>query len=118
MKRWRVCILALACFGAGALSATVYEGIAQGARQSHRGALFRGLADKLGLTDTQETRLDEIVDKARHRMVNLSHETKPRFRAIKQETRDKIREILDVEQLATFNAICDSCDRDRRRGSR
>ena len=111
MKRWQLIILASVCFGMGALSATVYEGIALGGRETARGSLYSGLAEQLDLTIDQKSRLDEIVEDARRRMVDLSRETKPRFRAIKRETRDQIREILNAEQLATFNTICESCDR-------
>jgi hypothetical protein len=114
MKRWQLIILASVCFGMGALSATVYQGVAQGGPSMRRGSLYSGLAERLALTPDQEFRLDEIVEEARHRMVDLSRETKPRFREIKRETRDHIRGILNVEQLTTFNTICDSCDRRKR----
>ena len=110
MKKWQLVLVATLCFCMGALSATVFEGVAQGGQPTVRRALAAGLAKKLNLSTVQGIRLDEIVDDARHQMVNLSRETKPRFRAIKRQTRDQIREILDAEQLATFNAICESCD--------
>ena len=113
MKRWQLILLSSVCFCVGAISATVYEGIADSGREFRRGRLYDGLTEKLNLTADQQVRVDEIVDEARHRMVALSKETKPRFRQIKAETRDRIREILDAEQLSTFNAICSSCDRRR-----
>ena len=99
------------CFCVGALSATAYQGIAQGQYDSRRGRLFAGLSDKLDLSKVQHSRLDEIVDEARHRMMALSRETSPRYWAIKRGTRGQIREILDGEQLATFNAICESSEK-------
>lgn len=111
MKRWQLFLLATLCFCMGALSATVFEGVAQGGSPRGRRALYTGLAEKLNLSSVQRIRLDEIVDDARHQMVSLSRETKPRFRKIKRQTRDQIREILDAEQLTTFNVICESCDR-------
>lgn len=116
MKRWQLFLFAAICFAVGALSATVYEGVAQDGRFSGgRRALYSGLSEKLTLTDAQRIRLDEIVDEARHRMMSLSKETRPQFRAIKRQTREQIREILDAEQLVTFNAICESCDRRKRK---
>lgn len=113
-RRWHIGLLVAVCFSAGAISATVYDTLAEPGRTSRRGSLYEGLAEQLELTAVQQARLDEIVEEARHRMVALSRETKPRYRAIKRETRDRIREILDAEQLATFNAICDTCDRRKR----
>jgi hypothetical protein len=98
----------------GAFSVTVYEGVAQEGRPFGRRALYSGLSEKLALSEAQRARLDEIVEDARHQMVGLSKVTKPRFRAIKRRTRDQIREILDAEQLATFNSICESCDQRKR----
>ena len=115
MKRWQILTFAVVCFGVGALSATVYEGIAQGGSHSRRGALYDGLAERLNLTQEQQVRLNEIVEEARQSMVTLSQETRPRFRTIKQETRNRVREILNPEQLVTFNAICESCDRRKTR---
>jgi len=113
MKRWQMILLASVCFCVGAISATVYEGIADSGREYRRGRLYDGLTEKLSLTADQQVRVNEIVEEARHQMVRLSKETKPRFRKIKRDTRDRIREILDAEQLSTFNAICSSCDRRR-----
>lgn len=115
MKRWQIFLFASVCFTMGALSATVYESVAMDGRGKGRRELYAGLADKLTLTDGQRDRLQEIVEEARHQMVALSRETKPRFRTIKNETRDRIRGILDAEQLSKFNAICDSCDRRKRK---
>ncbi len=111
MKRWQLFLLASLFFCMGALSATVFEGVAQGGSPRGRRALYTGLAEKLNLSSVQRVRLDEIVDDARHQMVSLSRETRPRFRRIKRETRDQIREILDGDQLTAFNIICESCDR-------
>lgn len=115
MKRWQLVVLAVAFFGMGALSATVYEGVAQSGKTSRKASLYDGLSERLNLTVEQQVRLDEIVEEARQRMVSLSRETKPRFRKIKRETRDQVREILNAEQLATFNTICASCDRRKER---
>jgi hypothetical protein len=115
MKRWQLFLFAFVCFTVGALSATIYESVAQDGRIKTRRDLYSGLADKLTLSETQQDRLHEIVEEARHQMVALNQRTKPRFRSIKNETRDRIRGILDGEQLSKFNAICDSCDR-RNRG--
>jgi Spy/CpxP family protein refolding chaperone len=117
MKRWQLFLFAFVCFTVGALSATVYESVAQDGRVKTRRDLYSGLADKLKLSETQQDRLHEIVEEARHQMVALSQKTKPRFRSIKNETRDRIRGILDGEQLSKFDAICDSCDR-RKSGRR
>ena len=114
MKRWHLLLLATVVFFMGALSATVFDGFAQAGRPTGRRSLFAGLEQKLNLSSIQHTRLDEIVEDARQRMIDFSRETKPRYLAIKQQTRDRIREILDAEQLVTFNAICESCDRRKR----
>ena len=115
MKRWQLLTFAFICFTIGALSATVYEGVAQEGRVPGWRALYSGLSDKLVLSEAQRIRLDEIVEDARFKMVNLSQETRPRFRAIKRQTRDQIRGILEEGQLVTFNAICESCDRRKRK---
>lgn len=115
MKRWQMVVLTVVCFGLGALSATVYEGVAQGGRKHNKSSLYSGLSERLDLTVEQQTRLDEIVEEARQRMVTLSAETRPRFRQIKEETRNRVREILDAEQLASFNELCESCDKRKRK---
>jgi hypothetical protein len=115
MKRWQLFTFAVICFTMGALSATVYEGVAQDGRSSGRRTLYAGLSEKLNLSESQRVRLDEIVEDARHQMVDLSQETRPRFRVIKRQTREQIRGILNEDQLVTFNAICESCDRRKRK---
>ena len=116
MKRWHQILFAAVFFFLGMISATVYDGVARDYKPDRR-SLYEGLAVRLSLTVEQQVRLDEIVEEARHLMVVLSQETKPRYRSIKRETRDRIREILDAEQLVVFNTICETCDRRRRRRS-
>lgn len=115
MKRWQFFTFAVICFTIGVLSATVYEGVAQDGRSLEGQTLYAGFYEKLDLSESQRVRLDEIIEEATHQMVDLSQETRPRLWAIKRQTREQIRGFLNEEQLVTFNAICESCDRRKRK---
>jgi hypothetical protein len=73
----------------------------------------------LSLNTDQKTRLKQIVDQSRERYRALSLQFRPQYDAIRDETRQEIRQILTEDQKARFEKIIHEMDerhkgRDRR----
>lgn len=88
----------------------------------------RLIVDRIDLTPEQEERIDTIVDRHIQRVRTLQREFQERFeaayepeeRAIVQDTRDAIRDVLTVEQGERYDSLLAEHDRrsrddDRRR---
>lgn len=63
------------------------------------------LGRELKLSDTQMQQLDPVVADWMKRQEELKKEVEPRFREAREEFRNRVRKILDPEQLAKFNEI-------------
>lgn len=71
------------------------------------------LVEQVGLTSEQKARVDEIVESSRQRMRNLEKDTRPQYRAIIEETRTAIKEVLTTEQRAEYERLLSERDRER-----
>lgn len=84
----------------------------------HRGfdrtRVVNRLKTELNLTDSQVQQLTVIMDEGSKKYQDLQRQTAPQFDAVRQETRDKVRQILNPEQRAKFEELVRRFDSSRR----
>lgn len=75
----------------------------------HRGfskqRVIRRLTRELDLSDTQVQQLNQIVDDFQKNFADLQKQVEPRFTALREEHRNRVRQILTPEQLAKYNEL-------------
>ena len=81
----------------------------------HRGfdkqRIVRHLSRELNLTAAQVKQLDQIMDDSMKRFRELRKQSQPQFDAAREESNNRIRQILNPEQLAKFNEMLRRFDR-------
>lgn len=76
---------------------------------------LKHLAEELSLTDAQIPQVSRIMDETRARMDEVQEQVAPQFQAVREESRTKIRAILNAEQQARFDALVKKWDARRRK---
>jgi len=89
--------------GAGAVFYGWYTGRWQ--HKFDRQRILRHLRHDLNLSDSQAQHLDQILQDTEKKFKDLHAKTEPEFEAVHQETRERIRRILNPDQLARFNEM-------------
>lgn len=75
------------------------------------------LKKDLNLTDAQVQQIGQIFDETSQKVRDLQKQIDPQFEAIHQETRARIRKVLDPEQAKKFDELVRAVDeRHKRRG--
>src|SRR5262245_16060974 len=74
--------------------------------------------DYLGLDPAQREQMHKIGEETRHEFQDLRKETQPRFEAIQERSREKIRAILNDEQRAKYDDFRRRMDERRRNRNR
>jgi Spy/CpxP family protein refolding chaperone len=74
-------------------------------RRFDKQRIVRHLTHDLSLSDTQVQQLNEIVDEYEKKYADLGAEVEPRFAALREERRNRIRQILTPEQIEKFNEV-------------
>jgi Spy/CpxP family protein refolding chaperone len=96
-------LLGIVVGGAGVLFYGWYGG------HWHRGfekqRIVQRLTRELNLTDAQVKQLDQIVDDSMKRFAELRKQFEPQFDAAREESNNRIRQILTPEQLTKFNEM-------------
>jgi hypothetical protein len=110
-------------FAAGALSLNLYQRFMAPAspnREDRAGIIIQRMNDKVGLTSDQQARIREILDETgkkyneiRKEMEPRLKDFEPRFNAVRQQSRDEIRTLLDEKQLPKFDEMVQEQDRMR-----
>jgi Spy/CpxP family protein refolding chaperone len=111
---------------AGAVSNHLYEtrfkpaGPRPGARSAPPD-IAEELGQGLNLNADQKNKLKEIIQQSRERYRTMSQQFRPQYDAVRDETRQQIRQILTEEQKARFEKIINEMDerhkgRERRPG--
>ena len=76
------------------------------------------LKKDLNLSEAQTQQVGQIFDEASQKVKDLQRQIDPQFQAIHQETRTRIRQILDPDQAKKFDELVRQIDeRHKRRGS-
>jgi hypothetical protein len=73
------------------------------------------LKNNLGLDDNQVQQVQQILDDGFHRMRELQKQSEPQFQALREDTRNRIRAILNSEQVKKFDALVKEMDERRHR---
>jgi len=109
---------------AGAVSSHLYEtrfkpaGPRPGARSAPPD-IVEELGQGLSLNADQKGKLKQIIDQSRERYRALSVQFRPQYDAIRDETRQEIRQLLTEDQKARFEKIIREMDeRHKGRGPR
>jgi hypothetical protein len=76
------------------------------------------LAQGLNLDVAQKEKIAEIVSRSRERYRALSHQFRPHYDAIRDETREEMRSVLREDQKARFEEIISKMDRRREKKDR
>jgi Spy/CpxP family protein refolding chaperone len=96
-------LLGIVVGGAGVLFYGWYGG------HWHRGfekqRIVQRLTRELNLTDAQVKQLDQIVDDSMKRFAELRKQFEPQFDAAREESNNRIRQILTPEQLTKFDEM-------------
>jgi len=74
--------------------------------------------DYLELNQAQREQMHKIGEETRHEFQELRKETQPRFAAIQEKSRVKIRAVLNDEQRAKYDEFRSRMDERRRNGNR
>jgi Spy/CpxP family protein refolding chaperone len=84
-------------------------------RGPNRERVVRRLKNELNLSPMQVQQLRQIMDDEGRRFENLQKQAEPQYQAIREETGNRIRQILSPEQTAKFNDMVRRWDERRRR---
>ena len=87
-------------------------------RPFNRQNFVRHLKADLNLSDTQVPQLEQILDSSLSKFRSAQQQSDAQLNAIREETRDAIRQILSPEQTQEFNELARRWDERRRRSSR
>jgi Spy/CpxP family protein refolding chaperone len=84
----------------------------------HRGfnkeRVVHHLQKELNLSPSQIQQVNQIFDDAGNKYRDMQNKTAPQFEAIRQETRDRIRQILNPEQISKFDQLVRHADERRK----
>jgi len=75
------------------------------------------LSQELDLSAEQKDQLARILDESRQQMEELNRTLRPRFREIRDDTRNQIRDLMSGGQVDAFNAVVEKWDARRRKRS-
>jgi hypothetical protein len=87
-------------------------------RAFNRQNFVRHLKADLNLSDTQVPQLEQILDSSLSKFRSAQQQSDAQLNAIREETRDAIRQILSPEQTQKFNELVRRWDERRRRSPR
>lgn len=113
-RRWQAVLMVLFVFAlgfiAGGLSVNFYRSQAENdhlenARYSHKRPeeMIHRLTAELSLTPEQENQVQQILAETRQHYNQLRQEVHPRFQAVRDQSRARIRAVLNPEQQAKFD---------------
>jgi len=76
--------------------------------------IVRHMQKDLNLSDPQVQQVAQILSDAGKKYTNLQKQTEPEFAAIREESRNRIRQVLTPEQVTKFNELIRRVDERRR----
>ena len=87
-------------------------------RPFNRQSFVQRLKNELNLSDTQVPQLEQILEGSTSRFSAAQQQSDAQLNAIRQETRNQIRQILTPQQSQKFDELARRWDERRRRQSR
>ena len=127
--RLKIWLVVVGVFALGCLSGVALDGAYRlraagrdrGGEHARRGQdIFERMRGDLSLTDEQARQVKAVLDETRDEYRTLSAECRPRYDAIRQKGRERIRALLTPEQQQRFDAKVaehDARERDHEKGS-
>jgi Spy/CpxP family protein refolding chaperone len=112
------CLSGVALDGAYRLRAAGRDRAGEHARRGQD--IFERMRGDLSLTDEQARQVKAVLDETRDEYRTLSAECRPRYDAIRQKGRERIRALLTPEQQQRFDAKVaehDARERDHEKGN-
>ena len=94
-----------------------YSGRMRPASEGRERRVVHFLQRELNLTDAQAQQVEHIMQESDEKFRDLHRTVDPQFDAIRDESRDRVRKVLNPDQLAKFNNLVRRFD-ERRRGPR
>lgn len=73
------------------------------------------LVQEVGLSGDQQRQITSILDQAHEEFQAIHAASDPQFDAVRQKTRDKIRQLLTAEQKPKFEEFVRKLDEERKR---
>lgn len=122
--RLKIWLVVVGVFALGCLSGVALDGAyrlraaavpREGGRHEKKD-IFERMRSDLSLTDEQARQVKAVLDETRGEYRTLSAECRPRYDAIRQKGRERIRALLTPEQQQRFDAkVAEHDARDRER---
>jgi len=117
-NKWQVRIAIVAIFAlgfvAGALALNVYRTYHPAhAQWEDRGKMFERALDGLNLSTDQRNKVDEILADTRTQLKDLRKESQPRFTQVREQTRQRLQQVLTAEQWQQFQEATKQARGDR-----
>jgi Spy/CpxP family protein refolding chaperone len=115
-------VFALGCLTGGLLDSAYRLKAAHGQHGGRGGGrdreekMFEGMKHDLNLSEQQATEIRAILDETRNGFRSLRTEVRPRYDALRQNSRARIRALLTPEQQQRFDAKTAEIDARRGRG--
>ncbi len=86
-------------------NASTLEEVRRDVRPERDGARHPMIVDRVGLSDVQTATVDSLYSFHRQRMSDLNTDFQPRYRAVMNDFRLEIRQVLTDDQLVTYDAL-------------
>jgi len=99
--------------GSGVYNFLWYTGRLQHTFDKH--VAEKHLKKELNLSDSQLQQIDQIFDESSKKTGDLQKQVDPQFQAIRMETRARIRQILNPDQVQNFDNYVRQIDERRKR---
>jgi Spy/CpxP family protein refolding chaperone len=126
--RFKIWLVLLGVFALGCLTGAFFDSAYRlqardGQRRGPRGPrgddqMFESMKRDLSLSDQQATEIRAILDETRNGFRSLRAEVRPRYDALRQNSRTRIRALLTPEQQQRFDAKTAEMDARRDRGGK
>jgi ElaB/YqjD/DUF883 family membrane-anchored ribosome-binding protein len=111
-------------FAAGALSLNLYQSLNPSSKnRGPRGGtefLIKRMDEKVGLNSEQEEQIKKVLDETSEKYKELRRQMEPqlkdfepRFNAVRQESRERIRALLTQDQLPKYEQMVEEHDKMR-----
>jgi Spy/CpxP family protein refolding chaperone len=118
-RKWQiraaVALIFLLGFLAGALVLNIYNRRQSGA--PFGAGRYERIIESLDLTPEQKAQVEQVMNDARARMIEIRKQSSPRFREVRQQTDERMKTILTPEQWSQWQRMTSEM-RGRRRGER
>jgi Spy/CpxP family protein refolding chaperone len=101
--------------GVGVYYSLWYTGRLQHPHGFNKDRAVAHLKKELNLSDAQAQQVGQIFDESSQKVRDLQKQIDPQFQALHQETRARIRQILNPEQAKKFDEFVRSIDERRKR---